>query len=43
MNGKLFIKSGTKVIAGGTVTIKAPSGSYAERFARKHEINFEEV
>ena len=26
----------------GTVTIKAPSGSYAERFARKHEINFEE-
>ena len=28
--------------AGGTLTIKAPSGSYAERFARKHEINFEE-
>ena len=28
--------------AGGVVTIKAPSGSYAERFARKHEINFEE-
>ena len=28
--------------AGGTVTIKAPRGSYAESFARKHEINFEE-
>ena len=28
--------------AGGTVTIKAPKGSYAERFARNHEINFEE-
>ena len=28
--------------AGGTVTIKAPSGSYAETFARNHNINFEE-
>lgn len=28
---------------GGVVTIKAPRGSYAEGFARKHEINFEEV
>lgn len=28
--------------AGGVVTIKAPSGSYAESFARKHNINFEE-
>ena len=28
--------------AGGTVTIKAPKDSYAEKFARKHEINFEE-
>ena len=28
---------------GGVVTIKAPRGSYAEKFANQHTINYEEI
>lgn len=40
--GNFYMCKAIANTGGTTVSIKAPSGSYAERFARKHEINFEE-